>query len=437
LGTTKPKHAEQRLNPNQRLTVALMATPARCGHIRMLCDLMSAMNSIEPQEALVRKFFERRNIQLFEGVRRERGVIAERMAADGLLNSGAFVVAVTAAFMEAFKGFAQGLVKDSLDLVQRSGLAIDDKLASWIKQQLEPLFDVAAKNLCSEAGEGRVLPNELKENVDRAMGKLLAEMQRDLGIELDVALVTQTQPAVVTDEAFLDSLVPLQNRRGLESEFGAQGKDPVEPLCLVLFDIDHFKDVNDKHGGHATGDEALVSIANTALACVRGKGQAFRLGGDEFVLLLPNHMLQEGLAVAERFRCEVNSSPRTARQLTLSVSVGLAQYPDHADDLDALLKAADAALYDAKNRNRNVVRYFGEPEPRTPAPREAERKQPEPGGLSTEEQLKIRQDYFRSHMARCPRDEAVLEVEDVTAMGQSTRSLMVSCPFCGFSAQLD
>ena len=242
---------------------------------------------------------------------------------------------------------------------------------------------------------------------------------------------------MVIDEALRDALVPLQNRRGLEQAFGARTKEHGEPLCLILFDIDHFKDVNDKQGGHAIGDEALVSIAGAASACVRGKGAAFRLGGDEFVFLLHNHTLEEGLAVAERFRREVNGSPRTSRQLTLTVSVGVAQHPDHGDDLDALLKAADAALYDAKNRNRNVVRYFGEPEPNTSGSREAERKQPEPGGLSAEEQLKIRQDYFRSRRARCPRDEALLDVEDVTALGQSTRSLMVSCPLCGLSAELD
>ena len=130
----------------------------------------------------------------------------------------------------------------------------------------------------------------------------------------------------------------------MEQAFGALVKTADEPFCLVRFDIDHFKDVNDKQGGHAIGDEALLSIAKTAMACVKGKGEAFRTGGDEFVLLLPNHTLQEGLAVAERLRREVNVSPRTSRKLTLSVSVGVAHYPDHGDGLDALLKAADAAL---------------------------------------------------------------------------------------------
>jgi diguanylate cyclase (GGDEF)-like protein len=393
------------------------------------------MNSYEAQEALVRKFFERRNVQLFEGVRHERSVIAARMAAEGTLNSGRFVTNVTGAYVAGFETFARGLIKDTFDLLTRSGLAIDGDAASWIKAQLDHFFEAAAKNMRSEAAQGRVLPDELRQSVDRAMDKSLAEVRRDLQIDLDLALVTKTPAAPMVDEALRDPLVPLQNRRGLEQVFAALPKE--EPFCLVQFDIDHFKDVNDKQGGHAVGDEALLSIAKTATGCVKGKGQAFRTGGDEFVLLLPNHTLQEGLAVAERFRREVNGSPRTPRNLTLSVSVGVAHYPDHGDGLDVLLRAADRALYDAKNRNRNLVRYFGEPEPTAAGPREPERKQPEPGVLSHDEQLKIRQDYFRSRVARCPRDEALLDVEDITAMGQSTRSLMISCPLCGLSAELD
>ena len=156
------------------------------------------------------------------------------------------------------------------------------------------------------------------------------------------------------------------------------------------------------------------------------------------MLLLSNHNLQEGLAVAERFRREVNGSPRTSRKLTLSVSVGVAQYPDHADGLDALLDAADAAMYDAKNRGRNLVRYFGEPEPTaTTAVRDVERKVPGAGELTQEERRTIRQNYFRDRLARCPRDEAVLDVEDTTTMGQKTRSIYISCPLCGLSEELD
>lgn len=231
------------------------------------------VTSYEAQEALVRKFFERRNVQLVEGVRHERHVIAARMAAEGTLNSGGFVTTVTSAYVAGFEAFARGLTKDIFDLVHRSGMAMGNATTSWIKSQLEPMFEVAAKNMVSEAAQGRVLPDELRQNVDRAMDKSLAEMKRDLGIELDLALLAPADPAVVIDAALLDALVPLQNRRGLEQAFAARTKD--EPLCVVIFDVDHFKDVNDNQGGHAIGDEALLSIAEAAASCTRGNAGAY------------------------------------------------------------------------------------------------------------------------------------------------------------------
>jgi diguanylate cyclase (GGDEF)-like protein len=397
---------------------------------------MTSMNNLQALEALVRKFFERRNIQLFEGVRLERGIIANRLAAAGTLNSGQFLYEVKAAFVAGFEAFARGLIKDTFDLLNRSSTAMDSNVEAWTKSQLDPFFETAAKNLREDAAQGRVLRDELIAGVDGALTKSLAEIRRDLQIELDLALVTKAPAAAaasVVDEALLDQLVPLQNRRGLEQALGALSKQPEEPFCLVQFDLDHFKAVNDQHG-HDVGNEALRSIAEAAIIVVKGKGQAFRLHGDEFVLLLPNHTLQEGVAVAERFRRKINDSPRTSQNLTLSVSVGLSLFPDHGDGFDALLKAADIAMYDAKKRGKNLLRYYGEVEPKIAVVvHEVEKKEPEPGGLSADERLKIRKDYFRSRVAYCPRDESMLEVDDITSLGQSTRSVMVSCPMCGLS----
>jgi diguanylate cyclase (GGDEF)-like protein len=240
-----------------------------------------------------------------------------------------------------------------------------------------------------------------------------------------------------TVDPALDPLVGLPDRAGLKREFDERTAEPNVPLSLVLWDIDEFKSVNDGPGGHPAGDEALVSLANVARNCVRGKGSAFRFGGDEFALLLPNHSVEEGLAVAERFRREVEGSPRTSQNLRLTVSVGVAEWPANGNNFDSLYRAADSALYDAKNRGRNLVRYCGEPEPATIAPREPERRQPEPGGLSADEQRTIREEYFRTRVARCPRDQALLDVQDVTTFGQSRNSLLVSCPLCGLSAGVD
>jgi diguanylate cyclase (GGDEF)-like protein len=211
-----------------------------------------------------------------------------------------------------------------------------------------------------------------------------------------------------------------------------------EPLAVVAFDIDKFKSVNDDHGGHATGNEALVCVAQISAACVKGKGTAYRLGGDEFGIVLPNHSAQEALAVAERIRTTVNGIPLTSHKLSISVSVGVAEYPTHGDDVPALKEAADAAAYDAKSLGRNLVRFFGEPAPAAPGiPREPERLQPEPGGLTEEQRRQIKLDYFRNHFAHCPHDNAMLNVEDTTGLGQKTNSIYVNCPFCGLSEGID
>jgi diguanylate cyclase (GGDEF)-like protein len=299
------------------------------------------MDSLERQAVIVRKFFDRRISDFFKGIRHQRAAIAERLSSKGLGASGAFVSEVTAAYEAGFENFARGLMAETFDLLKRSGITIDSQVSSWITAQLDPLFTSAAKHVCGEANGTGVLGPELKESVQRALNRCLAAIRRDLQVDLDLALVTKeiVQPV---DAAFLDPLVALQNRRGLEREFDLLTKASNDPISLAFFDVDHFKDVNDEKGGHAIGNEALTSIAEMAAACVRGKGQGFRVGGDEFALLLPNHQLEEGLAVAERFRREVNGASHTSRQLTLSVSVGVAQWPQHGNDLDsAVLSVTD------------------------------------------------------------------------------------------------
>ncbi len=122
----------------------------------------------------------------------------------------------------------------------------------------------------------------------------------------------------------------------------------------------------------------------------------------------------------------------------LTVSVGVAQAPEHGDTLEALRSAADTALYDAKGRGRNIVRFFNEPAPiAEPEPRETARKAPASNGLSAEEEAGIRESYFRSGRARCPKDQAKLRVTEADAMGDRTVGLLVLCPMCGLNAYIE
>lgn len=139
-------------------------------------------------------------------------------------------------------------------------------------------------------------------------------------------------------------------------------------LAVLVADLDHFKHINDAYG-HLVGDEALRAVAAAVGTGVRGKDLAGRFGGEEFVLALPDTDPDRAVLVAERLRERVadlrvpsrRDLPGAATVRGLTVSIGVALYPDHADTLDSLLRVADTALYAAKAAGRNRVSLAGSP----------------------------------------------------------------------------
>jgi diguanylate cyclase (GGDEF)-like protein len=205
------------------------------------------------------------------------------------------------------------------------------------------------------------------------------------------------------------------------------------PLALLIADVDHFKQVNDTRG-HDSGDKVLCGLAQRLQHTVIGKGSVYRWGGEEIAVLLPNHSRWEAVSVAERMRREVAESP--IADLCIKISVGVAVLPEHAGDEEQLFRAADSAVYDAKKRGRDLVRYCGEPEPQRPGPREAERKAPEPGGLTEEQLTEFRKQALHGQTILCPLDGAAFHVEDITSMGSVGREFHIRCTDCGLSATL-
>lgn len=132
--------------------------------------------------------------------------------------------------------------------------------------------------------------------------------------------------------------------------------------AVVLFDLDHFKEIND-HLGHAAGDDYLIAVAHAARSVLRGEDLCARFGGDEFVVWLENLEPQTLASVIERLMVRVSSiATRVQKQLgdgvpSLGISVGVAvTEPDEARDIDQLLEAADGALYAAKAGGRGTWR---------------------------------------------------------------------------------
>jgi two-component system, cell cycle response regulator len=164
--------------------------------------------------------------------------------------------------------------------------------------------------------------------------------------------------------ALTDELTGLYNRRylfaHLDELIGRINHDGIG-AAVLLFDIDHFKQVNDTHG-HAAGDGVLRELAARAMNAVRSVDLVARLGGEEFVVVMPETGLAIAAAVAERLRLAVASEPFIMRAggegLHITVSIGATTAIAGGDDRDRLLKRADDALYDAKaaGRNRVIVR---------------------------------------------------------------------------------
>lgn len=173
-----------------------------------------------------------------------------------------------------------------------------------------------------------------------------------LSSELDAARVTAEQLART------DELTGLRNRRAF-AEYGelamGQAARHGRPLALVLVDLDQFKAVNDRFG-HAAGDRALAAVAAAIARTARATDISARLGGDEFAILLPDATGEDAVRQAERLRRALAAITVPALgDSAVTCSMGVAARGPAVPTLDALLKHADRALYDAKRRGRNRI----------------------------------------------------------------------------------
>ena len=135
----------------------------------------------------------------------------------------------------------------------------------------------------------------------------------------------------------------------------SRATDESRPLAVLMVDLDHFKRINDAYG-HARGDLVLKQTTHAIQSTLRTEDIVGRFGGEEFVVLLSGADLQQAIGAAERCRAAVEAMEiPSAPHLSVTVSVGVAAFPDHASELDGLLKASDRAMYDAKAKGRNRV----------------------------------------------------------------------------------
>jgi diguanylate cyclase (GGDEF)-like protein len=153
-------------------------------------------------------------------------------------------------------------------------------------------------------------------------------------------------------ESTTDALTALLNRRGLVralEELASTGM----PLAVIVIDIDNFKSINDRHG-HDMGDGVIRTLAGLMRSGSRSNDILARAGGEEFTILLPGTSIEDAVNAAERLRIAMQDSPNPTGS-TVTVSLGVARYPEHGLDLEYVMKAADRAMYGAKNNGRNLT----------------------------------------------------------------------------------
>jgi diguanylate cyclase len=169
------------------------------------------------------------------------------------------------------------------------------------------------------------------------------------------------------DAAEKDYLTGLYNVRQFNlflAESTEVAKQKEEKLSIILLDIDHFKSINDTYG-HNSGDIVLRNIGRVIQKSSRSFDIVSRNGGEEFSIILPDCSSKQALSIAERIRKSIEAEIfvlADKTELRVTVSIGIATYPERTDNTEGLLEEADVNLYRAKNLGRNRVSFGGDDE---------------------------------------------------------------------------
>jgi len=197
--------------------------------------------------------------------------------------------------------------------------------------------------------------------------KLKEKALSELNASLDEQVRIRTSELSVANEklselVITDPLTKVFNRRGffkrLQEELERSHRYQ-HPFVLAMIDVDKFKAFNDMEG-HLYGDEALRKVAQLLTSNLRRTDSLGRYGGEEFIVLLPETHPKEGIEICQRLRSEVEKGVFQGKKdpAYLTISLGVASFPDHGKTMDEMIKAADGSLYEAKESGRNRVNYF-------------------------------------------------------------------------------
>jgi len=190
--------------------------------------------------------------------------------------------------------------------------------------------------------------------------RYLEEQRRKLQCQVaEQTMEIRRQRDNLAELARVDELTGLPNRRTINERIELElvrAKRYGRPMSLMIFDIDHFKTINDSHG-HATGDDALRAISSRGEPVIRDTDVLSRWGGDEFIFLMPETDKQAAMTICKRLKSAIENpvSGDHAPRYTISGGISTFGNDDHSVTPSEFLEAADAALYRAKERGRNII----------------------------------------------------------------------------------
>ncbi|WP_353860532.1 PleD family two-component system response regulator [Azospirillum formosense] len=342
--------------------VALFARVRSLVRLKMMMDewrlretTSGQFGVLEPTGTLRSESFEGARILVLEDSRLDLAKIAETLQRD----HGHVMSAETCATaLERALGDDLDLVVISLTLMNEDGLRLCSQLRSHERTRQVPILLVVdegdlnrvAKGLELGANDYVIKPIDRNELLARARTQIRRKRyQERLRANYEQSL----------SMALTDSLTGVFNRRYINAHLPRlleRAIDNHKPVAVLLFDIDHFKVVNDSYG-HTVGDEVLKEVSNRASRNLRTFDLVARLGGEEFVVILPDTDAEAALTVAERLRTRIADTPfkvsADAGEIPVTVSIGVAAGGRLGDTAEGLIRRADEALYEAKRAGRN------------------------------------------------------------------------------------
>lgn len=257
--------------------------------------------------------------------------------------------------------------------IERLFPGFENKRFDWALSQV---IEHRSEQIMSYSLNRYLIPIELESSIDANLVYMpqqvyISPLRSDDGSNLAVVLIIDLTDSVIRsntllkvafkleEESHRDMLTNVYNRRYL-MEWLIQQRKLIQryhyPISCLLFDLDHFKSINDNYG-HEKGDEVLVQFSAIVAAMLRDGDVMVRYGGEEFLVLLTHTDLELALSIAERIRVKINGSSLAGLpQGVLTTSVGVSTWVEGHDECGGVLAMADEALYLAKDAGRNCVR---------------------------------------------------------------------------------